>query len=153
MAGYSTVRAAAIGVLRTIAIAFLGWVIFYYLWGFANFPGAIPPPGKTDEIVVRNNQFEPIHAALMGEGYRSGRIDYLCPTTLRGERLAQEDEKRWAMYRFAAIPLNLVRDDPAAPYVLGDFTEDGQIPATPPGLIVVVNPDNGLVLYKRQPKP
>jgi hypothetical protein len=153
MAGYSTLRAAAIGGLRFIAISALIWVVCYNLWGFAHHPGAVPPPGTTDEIVVRNNQFQPIEAALIGAGYRSGLIDYVSARTLRGEPQTTEDDARWAKYRFAAIPLNLVRDVPDAPYVLGDFTEDGKIPPTPQELIIVANPGNGLVLYKRQPKP
>jgi len=153
MAGYSTVRTATIGGLRSIAIAFLIWVIFYNLWEIASDPRAIPPPGTIDDVVVRNNQFEPIVAALFEEGYRSGRIDYMSARTLRGESQPIEDDHRWAKYRFAAIPLTLVRNAPDAPYVLGDFTEDGKIPPVPEGLIVVANPENGLVLYKRQPKP
>jgi hypothetical protein len=153
MAGYSTIRAAAIGGLRFIATAFLVWVICYNLWRFSNFSEAIPPPGTTDDIVVRYNQFEPIHVVLIAEGYRSGRIDYLTTRSIRGEPRAPEDDVRWAKYRFAAIPLNLVQGAPDAPYALGDFTDDGKIPPTPQGLIVVANPENGLVLYKRQPKP
>jgi hypothetical protein len=153
MTGYSTVRAAAIRGLRSIAIVFLLWVIYYNLWGFSNYQPGLPDPGTIDETVVRKNQFEPIHGALAAEGYRSGRIDYLSARTFRGEPRVPEEDFNWARFRFAAIPLTLVRDAPDAPYVLGDFTEDGKIPPTPQGLIVIANPLNGLVLYKRQPKP
>jgi hypothetical protein len=106
-----------------------------------------------DDVVVRNNQFEAILPALIREGYREGYIEYISPRTLGGDLRAAEDHPRWAGFFFAAIPLILVRDAPSAPYVLGDFTEDGEVPPTPEGLTLVSNPGNGLVLYKRNLKP
>jgi hypothetical protein len=153
MIGAYTVRTAVVGSLRLIAILALLWGVFYNLWGFATHPGAIPPPGVIDEVVVRNDQFEAIRPALIREGYREGYIEYISPRTLLGNRQAAEDHPRWARYFFAAIPLILLRDAPGTPYVLGDFTEKGEVPPTPEGLTLVADPGNGLVLYKRNPKP
>jgi hypothetical protein len=149
MIGSYTVRTAVVGSLRLIAIIALLRGAFYNLWAFAT----QHRQAVIDEVTVRNNQFEPIRNALFGEGYKEGYIEYISPRTLLGDRQAAEDHPRWARYFFAAIPLILVRDAPTTPYVLGDFTEKGEVPPTPEGLTLVADPGNGLILYKRNPKP
>ena len=148
MIGNSIFRTYFLPLARLAASGFLIWVIGYNFWGFSNF-GGIPDPGMTDETVIRDRLFEPIRGALILNDYKIGHLDYINSRSVRGEPRTQLDDFAWGKSRFSAIPYSLVRDTSDSPYVLGDFTEDNVVPPAPQGLVLIANPGNGFVLYKR----
>jgi hypothetical protein len=141
-------------VLLFAVSVFLAYGIYRNLWEFQSNRVALPPLGQLDEIVTRENQFEPIRDALFRiENYRDGYLGYITNRSLRHEPGTDRDRVHWSELRYIAIPLMLEPDHPLdAPYVLGDFIDDS-IPETPEGLIKIHDPGNGLILYRRNRVP
>jgi hypothetical protein len=127
-----------------ILVAFTYW----NLWSFSVGVGRLPAR-EYDPVVAWEDKFLRIHYALITEDYHSGNIEYVTARSLRGEPRTVEDDLHWFHLKYVAIPLNLVRNMPDTPYVLGDFTSGDPIPEVPEGLTKLHDSGNGLILYKR----
>jgi hypothetical protein len=139
-------------VIRAAAVVVLAMSTFWNFWDVATTFGSLKPR-ESNELVVTEKLYVPIRFALWREEYNGGEIAYASPRSFRGEPITEADNFNWAKLRYAAIPINLVKDIRSAPYVIGDFTDGSPVIEAPEGLTKILDPGAGLVLYKRKISP
>ena len=109
------------------------------------------PERAADTAVSFEEIWAPIHQQLAFAGYSIGSVGYITARSLRGEPEEGDDVARRLALFYAAIPLNPVRGKIDAPFVIGDFGVEKPT-QLPPGLTLLLDPGNGLVLFKGSTK-
>jgi hypothetical protein len=124
-------------------------------WNLRSFSSSVSrlPARESEPVVEWEDKFLRIHFALIRENYHKGKIEYATARSFRGEPKTENDDTRSYHLRYVTIPLILAPDSPDAPYVIGDFTGGDPVPDTPEGLKMILDPGNGLILYKRLISP
>jgi hypothetical protein len=89
----------------------------------------------------------PLREHLNAIGYRIGDLGFVSSSSLRDGTMTEEDKLHRAYLYYAAIPFNVVENKLDAPYIIGDFLRS-RPDTLPPGLVMVFDPGNGLVLLK-----
>lgn len=139
--------------LTAILVVFAYWNISAFVHKVANFP-----PHQSNDLVVSEERYRPIKYALIGAGYKHGPVRFLTRRDIQGEKLTDEDHVHWVISQYVMVPWIMLLDrrpvtGPAfsaePPFVIGDFW-DGEPPPMPADFVLVHNPGNGLILYRRK---
>lgn len=131
------------------------------LWTFNQKSLTELPNRGADDLVIVEERYRDIRAALIEMGYNKGPISFVTSRDLQSKPKTPEDDRQWAQGQYVMAPWILLRKgrtlsghtvslDP--PLVIADFW-DGPSTAIPEGFNKLYDSGRGLVLYQRKPTP
>ena len=145
---------SAVQTLLTIAVVVIAyWNIWNSVHDAANLPAR-----ASDEMVVQDERYRSIRAALVAIGYGRGPIRYITNRDLKSEPQNDQDAIKRAEAQYLMIPWTVLQGRQAASgkminvdaqYLIGDFW-DGVPARFPPDLVPVHDSGRGLILFRKK---
>ena len=147
-------------IIRYFLTAILVASAYWNIWTFTNNVADLPSRDSND-VVVQEDRYRGIPAALLRAGYGKGPVLFVTNRTLQSQPETGHDDYRWGLAQYAMVPWILVSKGSAvghsvpgvdSPFIIGDFW-DGAPVAIPSNFVQLYDSGKGVVLFQKKVLP